>query len=92
MREIYEVTAKIVDANGTFNTLSGFPKVFDSRSYEGDLEKTRQRAYGAYYTALGTMCSVDTRMVQECMIIRVSDGVHIALTYMGELNPEEAEE
>ena len=36
-REIYEVYAKIVDANGTYNTLSGYPKVFDSKNYDGDV-------------------------------------------------------
>ena len=32
-REIYEVYAKIVDANGAYNTLNGYPKAFDSRNY-----------------------------------------------------------
>ena len=92
MREIYEVTAKIVDANGAYNTLSGYPKVFDSNSYSNDPEKAKKRAYGEYYETLGAMCKRDDRMVQICMIIRASDGVQIALTKMGELNPEEADE
>ena len=30
-REIYLVLAYVVDANGTFNNLSGYPKTFDSK-------------------------------------------------------------
>ena len=51
-REIYEVTAKIVDANGTFNTLSGYPKTFDSKNYNNDIDKTRNRAMGEWHEAL----------------------------------------
>ena len=33
IRTIYEVYAKVVDANGAYNILTGYPKTFDSRSY-----------------------------------------------------------
>ena len=49
-REIYEVYAKVVDANGTYNNLSGYPKSFDSRSYNNDPEKALIRASGAAAT------------------------------------------
>lgn len=84
-REIYEVHAKIVDANGTYNPLSGYPKVYDSRSYGNDLDKTLQRARGGLYEALEAMAKVDTRQVQEAYIIRVSDGLQIELEKFGEL-------
>lgn len=45
-RAIFEVYAKVVDANGSYNTLSGYPKVFDSRHYNNDIAKTLQRAQG----------------------------------------------
>ena len=38
-REIYEVYAKVVDSTGAYNTLSGYPKVFDSHSYNDDIDK-----------------------------------------------------
>ena len=41
-REIYEVYAKVVDANGAYNTLSGYPKVFDSHQNNDDLEKVME--------------------------------------------------
>lgn len=96
-REIFEVYAKIVDANGSYNTLTGYPKVFDSKSYDNDIEKARQRAYGAYHECLGAMCKVDTRQVQIAMILRASDGVQELIERVGHLNelpdpePEEAD-
>lgn len=94
-REIYEVYANIVDANGNYNALSGYPKTFDSKNYSNDLDKTRQRAYGEWHSALAAMAKVDTRQLQLAGIIRISDGLQIALERMGALAdlPEpEAEE
>lgn len=84
-REIYEVYANIVDANGSYNALSGYPKTFDSKNYGNDLDKTRQRAYGEWHSALAAMAKVDTRQVQLAGIIRVSDGMQIALERIGAL-------
>lgn len=84
-REIFEVHAKIVDANGTYNSLSGYPKVYDSRSYGNDVDKTLQRARGGWHEALEAMAKIDTRQVQEAYIIRVSDGLQIELEKIGEL-------
>ena len=84
-REIYVVTAYIVDANGTFNALTGYPKTFDSKNYDHDLDKTRQRAYGDWHDVLGAMCKVDTREVQIAGIVRVSDGMQIETARIGNL-------
>lgn len=84
-REIYQVNALIVDANGTFNPLNGYPKTFDSKGYGDDLNKTKQRAYGEYHEALGAMCKVDTRQIQIAHIIRISDGLQIERSVIGEL-------
>lgn len=84
-REIFEVHAKIVDANGTYNSLSGYPKVYDSKSYGNDVDKTLQRARGGWHEALEAMAKIDTRQVQEAYIIRVSDGLQIELEKLGEL-------
>jgi len=99
-REIFEVTAKIVDANGTYNTLSGYPKTFDSKNYDNDIMKTQQRAYGEYHTALGSFGTRDDRQIQIAMVTRISDGMQIAKEYVGELaelpdpepEPEEEQE
>ena len=94
-REIYEVYAKVVDANGAYNTLNGYPKVFDSRNYNNDAEKARQRAYGEWHECLGAMCKRDDRQEQIAMIIRASDGLQLERMVIGgiadlpETEPEE---
>lgn len=82
-REIFEVYAKIIDANGSYNTLTGYPKTFDSHTYNDDIAKAKQRAYGEYHECLGAMCKIDTRQLQLCMIIRASDGMVIESTKIG---------
>jgi len=90
-REIYEVTAKVVDANGAYNTLSGYPKVFDSRSYGGDTEKTHRRAEGEFSETWGAMCKRDDRKMQT-VILMSADGFVLDRRTMGSLAEEEEEE
>ena len=82
-REIFEVYAKVVDANGSYNTLSGYPKAFDSQNYDDDIEKARQRAYGEWHDCLGSMCKRDDRQIQIAMILRASDGLQIECSCIG---------
>ena len=84
-REIYEVTAKIVDSNGTFNTLSGYPKTFDSKNYNNDLEKARKRAEGEWHDAMSAMSKRDDRPLQLAMVIRMSDGVQVLVDRYGDM-------
>ena len=95
-REIFEVVAKVVDANGTFNPLTGYPKTFDSRSYDNDIEKAQQRAIGEWHSALGAMSARDDRQLQLAYVYRVSDGLVLGCEHFGEIadlpdpEPEEA--
>lgn len=91
-RAIFEVYAKVVDANGTYNTLSGYPKVFDSRNYNNDPAKARLRAYGEYHSCLGTMYPRDDRQAQFAMILDASSGQQIEVAFMGDINPAEEPE
>lgn len=84
-REIFEVYAKVVDANGTYNTLSGYPKAFDSKNYDNDIEKARKRAEGEYHECIGAMCKNDTRQIQTAYLLRCSDGLLIAKECIGQL-------
>ena len=92
-REIFVVYAAIIDANGTFNPLSEYPKVFDSKHYQNDIVKTRNRAFADYHSALGTMYPRDDRLEQIVSIIQVSDGSQIAVERVGDMpevpDPEE---
>lgn len=82
-REIYEVYAKVVDANGTYNTLSGYPVAFDSRNYDNDIEKTEQRAEGEWHKVCEAMCKNDTRQLQVAMMLRASDGNQMLCKVIG---------
>jgi len=82
-REIFEVYAKVIDANGAYNTLTNYPKVFDSHLFSDDVEKARQRAYGEWHECLGAMCKRDDRQLQVAMIIRASDGMVIESSVLG---------
>ena len=93
-RQIFIVDAHIVDANGTFNYLSAeYPKRFDSRNYQGDVDKAQRRAEGDMSEAWGAMCKVDTRMIQTVTLSTV-DGFLIERKTMGafpyEPDPEPA--
>ena len=84
-REIYEVYAKIVSAAGNYTTLGGYPKIFDTMSYDNDIEKAKKRAYGAWHAVLGEMYAIDTRPEQIAMILRASDGVQEVVERVGDL-------
>ena len=72
-RQIFIVDAHIVDANGTFNYISGYPKRFDSRGYDDDVDKAQKRAEGDFSEAWGAMCKNDTRQVQTVTLM-TADG------------------
>ena len=64
-RQIFIVSAQIADANGTFSFISGYPKTFDSRNYQDDVDKAKRRAEGDMAEAWGAMCKNDTRQIQS---------------------------
>ena len=67
-RNIFIVNAQIIDANGTFNNLSGYPKNFDSRNYSDDVDKAKRRAEGDMSEVWGAMCKRDDRQIQTVFL------------------------
>ena len=95
-RQIYIVNAFIVDANGTFNVLSGYPKTFDSRNYQDDGYKAQRRAEGEFAECWGAMCKRDDRQIQT-VTLGTADGFQLDKKSSGDFiepepEPEEAEE
>ena len=90
-RQIYIVDAMIVDANGTFNHIDGYPKKFDSRNYQNDIDKTQRRAEGDMSEAWGAMCKVDTRQIQTVTLTTV-DGFQVEKRTSGAFAEEAQEE
>ena len=75
-RTILEVDATIVDANGSFNHITNYPKRFDSNSYEGDLEGTMKRAKAEYHHTLGDMYGNQAgRQIQTAVLRNVRGDV-----------------
>lgn len=72
-RKIFEVYAKVIDANGAYNTLSGYPKTFDSHSYDDDVDKALRRAKAEFHETVGAMLKRDDRQ-QQTAILMGSDG------------------
>lgn len=75
-RQIFIVNATVVDANGTYNPLSGYPKTFDSKNYGHDIDKTKLRASGAFAEAKAAMCKVDSRQLQT-VTLETADGFQV---------------
>lgn len=94
-RQIFVVDATVVDANGTFNHLSGYPKLFDSKNYENDIDKARRRAEGDMSEAYGAMCKVDSRQLQTVTLM-TADGAMLDSKHIGAIaslpEPEAVEE
>ena len=84
-RAIFEVYAKIVDSTGAYNTLSGYPKVYDSHQYNDDIDTARSNAYGAYHEVLGAMYKRTDRQIQFAMVIDASKGMVIESQTIGKL-------
>lgn len=81
-RQIFIVDAHIVDANGTFNYISGYPKRFDSNSYDGDIDKAQKRAEGDMSEQWGAFCKRDDRQMQTVTLM-TADGFMIDHKSMG---------
>ena len=86
-REIYEVYAKVVDASGAYNNLTGYPQSFDSHQNNDDLNKAYGKAQAAYHSACnaGYTASYNGRPLTVCGIIRISDGMEIEKTKIGNI-------
>ena len=71
-RNIFTVDAWIVDSNGTYNKLTGYPKNFDSNSYQGDTEKALKRATGDLSEVWGAFCKRDDRQIQTVVLTQIN--------------------
>ena len=94
-KEIFAVNAYIVDANGTFNVLSGYPKTFNSTTYEDQtiedlptryakaIAKARQRAIGEWHEAMGAFAKRDDRLIQYANVVQMGAGAVIQNGVLG---------
>lgn len=64
VRNIFLVDAFQVNGEGAYAHINNYPKVFDSNSYENDVDKALKRANGAFADAWKGFCSVDDKQIQ----------------------------
>lgn len=83
-RQIFIVNACIVDANGAYANLSGYPKTFDSHNYGDDIDKAQRRAIGDMSECFGAMCKRDDRQLQT-VICMTADGFQIEKKSIGRI-------
>lgn len=83
-RQIFEVYAKVVDGSGAYNTLSGYPKAFDSHTYNDNIDKALMRATGEFASTWGAMCLREDRQLQT-VILMSADGFVIDKKVIGEI-------
>ena len=86
-REIYLVNAKVVDASGGYNDVSGYPISFDSHTNNDNLEKTEAKAYASYYSACsaGETARANGRPLTVVTLTRISTGTMIESTRIGNM-------
>lgn len=97
---IFKVNASMVNTNGQYSGVSGFPKTFSSESYDGSTDKALRRAKAALYSWLGNMYAVDnwqmiTATIEQAngqQVMRVNEGTRIEPTPEPEPEPEGEEE
>lgn len=104
MREIYTVQATQVviseaHPEGAYSTISGYPKLFDSNFYDGDVEKALRLAQSEFFERWSALLKSDTRAMYTVTLER-TDGRQIDRRSFGsfpvvepepEPNEEEAE-
>lgn len=87
-RQVFRVDAWIIDSNGTYSALSGYPKTFDSHNYSDDIPKAQRRAEGDLSETWGAMCKRDDRTVQTIIMTDIN-GAQLIRKSSGSLFEEE---
>ena len=70
-RNVFSVNAMIVGSDGSFYNVDGYPKAFDSKGYNGDVDKALARAEGEFSDTWGAMCKRDDRLIQTVTLMDV---------------------
>ena len=86
-REIYEVNAKVVDASGAYNNVTGYPVSFDSHTLGDDCDKANARAYASYYSACsaGETARSNGRPLTIVTLTSINSGVQIEGKRIGQM-------
>ena len=83
-RQIFIVNAQIVDSNGALHILDGYPKSFDSKKYNNDVNKTQLRATSDFAEVWSAFCKREDRQLQS-VILETVDGFQLDRKIIGVL-------
>ena len=85
-RQIFEVQSKTYSqtVGGYVSNVSGYPKVFDSHSYNDDIDLTLKKAQGAFAEAWSNACKINNREIQTILLMTI-DGVILERKVLGGL-------
>ena len=89
-RQIFIVSAQIVDSTGAFHFIDGYPKTFDSNNYNNDVQKAQRRAEGDAYEQWSAFCKRDDRLMQTVSVTTI-DGYQVYMKADGKF-PDDPEE
>lgn len=83
-KSIFIVDAFQIDQQGVYSHMSGYPKSFDSDSYEGNVDKAKKRATGAFAAEWSAACNVDNYQMK---LITLTDiyGLQIRKEIVGKI-------
>ena len=93
-----QVVTSEQNPQGLLSVVSGYPKIFDSTSYGGDIEKTMMMAKADYYHKLGDNYEdTNPKRVMMTVTLEMANGDQILHESLGSLptpepTPEETEE
>ena len=71
-RNIFIVDARIIDSTGAYHDMDGYPKKFDSASYNNSVDIARKRADGDASEVWGAMCKRDDRIIQTVSVSTIN--------------------
>lgn len=89
-----QVVTSQANPHGIISTVSGYPKTFDSTSYNGDIELTMKKAKADYYNRLGIMYddTNNARIIKTVTLENVKGETILHESIGGFLSEEPAEE
>ena len=97
-RNIFIVNATQVvtseqNPQGIMSVVSGYPKTFDSLSYNGDIDLTRRKANADYYNRLGIMYDdTNANRIMKTVTLENAKGELLLHESIGNFIAEEPEE
>lgn len=90
-----QVVTSQSNPRGIISTVSGYPKNFDSRSYNDDVELTMKKAKADYFNRLGIMYDdTNANRIMQTVTLEAANGKQILHESIGGFTaePEEPEE